>query len=145
MRNCCMARMLPREAENGVGMNRSARGGSVKRFERSNGLDTALYKTIPLPLPFLQSRNVRKLRHPAMIATLFLECPPLGSLVVRLVTGDPIGISGVKHLCVAIRSLSCTRKNREINQLSLELTYGWRFVSFYVGVLEARATASHSE
>ena len=22
---------------------------SVKRFERSNGLDTALYKTIPLP------------------------------------------------------------------------------------------------
>ena len=42
-----MARMLPREAENGVGMNRSARGGSVKRFERSNGLDTALYKTLP--------------------------------------------------------------------------------------------------
>ena len=28
----------------GVGMNRSARGGSVKRFERSNGLDTVLYK-----------------------------------------------------------------------------------------------------
>ena len=26
-RNCCMARMLPGEAENGVGMNRSARGG----------------------------------------------------------------------------------------------------------------------
>ena len=26
-RNCCMARMLPREAENGVGMNRSAREG----------------------------------------------------------------------------------------------------------------------
>ena len=25
-RNCCMARMLPGEAENGVGMNRSARG-----------------------------------------------------------------------------------------------------------------------
>ena len=45
-----MARMLPREAENGVGINRSAREESVKRFERSNGLDTALYKTIPLPL-----------------------------------------------------------------------------------------------
>ena len=28
-----------------------AREESVKRFERSNGLDTALYKTIPLPLP----------------------------------------------------------------------------------------------
>ena len=41
-----MARMLPREAENGVGMNRSARGGMCKRFARSNGLDTALYKTI---------------------------------------------------------------------------------------------------
>ena len=26
-RNCCMARMLPREAENGVGMNRSVREG----------------------------------------------------------------------------------------------------------------------
>ena len=32
--------MLPGEAENA--MNRSAK--SVKRFERSNGLDTALYK-----------------------------------------------------------------------------------------------------
>ena len=46
-RNCCLARMLPGEAENGVGMNRSVAGKakSVKRFERSNGLDTALYKT----------------------------------------------------------------------------------------------------
>ena len=44
-RNCCLARMLPGEAENGVGMNRSVREGkNVKRFERSNGLDTALYK-----------------------------------------------------------------------------------------------------
>ena len=43
--NCCLARMLPGEAENGVGMSRSARGAkSVKRFELSNGLDTALYK-----------------------------------------------------------------------------------------------------
>ena len=29
----------------GVGMNRSARERSVKLFEQSNGLDTALYKT----------------------------------------------------------------------------------------------------
>ena len=50
-----MARMLPREAENGVGMNRSAREESVKRFERSNGLDTALYKTIPLPFTFIEN------------------------------------------------------------------------------------------
>ena len=28
--NCCMTRMLPGEAENGVGMNRSARGGKCK-------------------------------------------------------------------------------------------------------------------
>ena len=41
-----MARMLPREAENSVGMNRLPGEESVKRFERSNGLDTALYKTI---------------------------------------------------------------------------------------------------
>ena len=33
----------------GVGMNRSARIGSVKRFERSNRLDTVLYKNITLP------------------------------------------------------------------------------------------------
>ena len=52
-----------------------------------------------------QSRNVQKLRHPATLATIFLERPSLGSLVVRLITGDPIGISGVKYLCVAIRSL----------------------------------------
>ena len=49
-----------------------------------------------------QSRNVRKLRYPATIATIFLARPPLGSLVVRLITGGPIGISGVTHLCVAI-------------------------------------------
>ena len=41
-----MARMLPGEAENGVGMNRFVREGKkyIKRFERSNGQDTALYK-----------------------------------------------------------------------------------------------------
>ena len=43
--NCCLARMLPGEAETGVGMNRSVREGKkCERFERSNGLDTALYK-----------------------------------------------------------------------------------------------------
>ena len=53
-RNCCVTRMLPGEAElvserTGVpGWGGGAT--SVKRFERSNGLDTALYKNIPLPL-----------------------------------------------------------------------------------------------
>ena len=37
-RNCCLARMLP--GEEGL----SGKAKSVKRFERSNGLDTALYK-----------------------------------------------------------------------------------------------------
>ena len=49
-RNCCLARMLPGEAELGpsVGMRGlSGRAKSVKCFERSNGLDTALYKTLP--------------------------------------------------------------------------------------------------
>ena len=44
-RNCCMARMLPGEAElvlEWTGLSGNAK--SVKRFERSNGLDTALYK-----------------------------------------------------------------------------------------------------
>ena len=46
-RNCCMTRMLPGEAElvsEWTGL--SGRAKSVKRFERSNGLDTALYKNI---------------------------------------------------------------------------------------------------
>ena len=43
--NCCLARMLPGEAElvsELTGL--SGRAKSVKRFVRSNGLDTALYK-----------------------------------------------------------------------------------------------------
>ena len=50
-RNCCMARMLPGEAElvsEGTGLPGKAK--SVKRFERSNGLNTALYKDIPFLL-----------------------------------------------------------------------------------------------
>ena len=44
-RNYCLARMLPGEAENGVGTNRSVREGKkCKALLRSNGLDTALYK-----------------------------------------------------------------------------------------------------
>ena len=45
-RNCCMTRMLPGEAElvsEWTGL--PGRAKSVQRFERSNGLDTALYKT----------------------------------------------------------------------------------------------------
>ena len=47
-RNCCLARMLPGEVElvsewTGI----SGRSKSVKRFQWSNGLDTALYKNIP--------------------------------------------------------------------------------------------------
>ena len=44
-RNCCLARMLPREAElvsEWTGLPREANG--VKRFEQSNRLATALYK-----------------------------------------------------------------------------------------------------
>ena len=39
------------------------------------------------------------------IMTIVLARPPLGSLVVRLITGDAIRISGVGHLGVAIQSL----------------------------------------
>ena len=45
------------------------------------------------------------MQHPATIATIILARPPLGSLVVRLITGDAIRISGVGHLGVAIQSL----------------------------------------
>ena len=44
VRNCCLRSRV------GVGMNRSAREGkSVKRFERSDGLDTVLYKNYLYP------------------------------------------------------------------------------------------------
>ena len=43
-RNCCMARMLPGEAEVSELSGLPGRAKSVKLFERSNGLDTALYK-----------------------------------------------------------------------------------------------------
>ena len=45
VRNCCMPRMLPGEAQvvsEWTGL--PGRATSVKRFERSNRLDTALYK-----------------------------------------------------------------------------------------------------
>ena len=42
-RNCCLARMLPGEAEL-VSEGLPGEANSVERFERSNGLDTALYK-----------------------------------------------------------------------------------------------------
>ena len=47
-RNCCLARMLPGGADlvpELTGLPGKAT--SVKRFERSNGLDTALYKKVP--------------------------------------------------------------------------------------------------
>ena len=44
--NCCMARMLPGETELVSEWKGVAK--SVNRFERSNGIDTALYKNIPL-------------------------------------------------------------------------------------------------
>ena len=51
-RNCCLTRMLPGEAElvsEWTGLPGKAK--SVKRFERSNGLDTALYKNYLYLLP----------------------------------------------------------------------------------------------
>ena len=60
-RNCCtgcMARMRPEEAELVWGMNMSANEGkSVRCFERSDGLDTALYKNY---LHLLQNRHQRR-------------------------------------------------------------------------------------
>ena len=44
-RNCCMARMLPGEAELVSELtDLPGKSSSVKRFERSDGLDTAVYK-----------------------------------------------------------------------------------------------------
>ena len=59
-RNCCMARMLPREAElvsELTGLAGMAK--RVQRFERSRGLDTALYKNY-LYL-FLNNQSINQL------------------------------------------------------------------------------------
>ena len=53
---CVIAALLEcfqEKAEDGIGMKIFASGLSVKRFERSNGLDTVLYKNKPLPFTFL--------------------------------------------------------------------------------------------
>ena len=60
-RNCCLARMPPREAElvsECTGL--SGRAKRVKRFERSSGLDTALPFNFSL---VATSRNVKELHY----------------------------------------------------------------------------------
>ena len=59
-RNCCLARMHPGEAENGVGMNRFVREGKnceALNNERSNGLDAALYKNYHLFIYYYTFRD----------------------------------------------------------------------------------------
>ena len=46
--NSLRAAIASQRSWDSLGMNRSARGWSVKRFEQSYGPDTALYKNIPL-------------------------------------------------------------------------------------------------
>ena len=59
-RNCCVARMLPGEAE--LVSEWTGEAKSLKRFERSNGLDTALYK------------NYLYLFYPVVFRTCGLRC-----------------------------------------------------------------------
>ena len=55
-RNCCLARQLPREAELVSELTGLlGRAKSVKRFERSNRLDTALYKNYLYLLPQVET------------------------------------------------------------------------------------------
>ena len=67
-------------------MNKSVRGWSVKRFERSYGLDTALYKNVPLHFFHTLMWGVRHLPHMSLICGWSLGhllwrshnmCPPL--------------------------------------------------------------------
>ena len=61
-RNCCLARMFPGEAalvSEWTGL--SGRAKCVKRFERSNGLDTALYKN------YLLSKRSQRAANPTVI------------------------------------------------------------------------------
>ena len=60
-----MARMLPREAELVLEWTGLPGEESVKRFERSNGLDTALYKKT---IPTYQNRKAKQLVENALSA-----------------------------------------------------------------------------
>ena len=96
-RYCCMARMLPGEAElvsEWTGL--PGRAKSVKRFERSNGLDTALYKNY-LYLFFLQ------LRHLPVLSYNF-------SYVWNKLAADCI------HVCRAGISLSCITRTFNVRR-----------------------------
>ena len=74
-RNCCLARMLPGEAENGVGMNSlSGKAKSVKRFERSNGLDTALYKNYLYLFTVILTGVEKKVKPAPAHASLCCHC-----------------------------------------------------------------------
>ena len=71
-RNCCMARMFPREVglvSESVGQNEQVCQGrkSVKCFERSNGLDTALYKKTTFLLCTETSSNAKVLENPISV------------------------------------------------------------------------------
>ena len=57
-----------KRSRDGIGMNRSDRGLSVKHVEQSKGLDTALYKNVP----FLSSSLVKKLLNDSICVVIFL-------------------------------------------------------------------------
>ena len=81
--NCCLARMLPREAElvsEWTGLSEEEK--SVKRFERSNGLETALYKHYLYLFTLLQNRySWVGLRH-TMIVPSPMTLVPTGNTSV---------------------------------------------------------------
>ena len=74
--NCCLARLLPGEAENGVRMNSTGLSGkakSVKRFERSNRLDTALYKNYLFFLPLCVGCKSFHYSNPSLAQTYYID------------------------------------------------------------------------
>ena len=75
-RNCCRTRMLPGEAElvsEWTGL--PGRAKSVKRFERSNGLDTALYKNFLYLLSGIEHNSgiVRYRTHGIVLALMWMQ------------------------------------------------------------------------
>ena len=70
---------------------------SVKRFERSNGLDTALYKTIPLPLLWINlylAQNKTRFKHWPSLAFMATYGILSGGWLYLTIHGDTRSRSG---------------------------------------------------
>ena len=118
-----------RPIETDVGMHRFARGWSVKRFEWSNRLDTALYKNLQHTLYFQDAAS----RHPVSQRCHTTEARP-GYVVHRFQPvsrhetegGKAVRCGRTTRLRTVLRGQSAQQSKSLINQPSLLSQIFWR-------------------